>query len=65
MAFEPFHQDFTSDQDTEENIKDVKGLYADDVDELPPNALIPIEWPIHTNCSMESDHSGDKVTRFS
>ena len=42
FSFDPFYQDVTSDKNTEANIRVMKDLYVDTIDDLPPNAPKPI-----------------------
>ena len=57
------YQDVTSDQDNKANIKVMKYLYVDAVNELPSNSPKTRERPIYMNYFLESDHATDRVTR--
>ena len=40
-------------------------MYPDTIEYLPSNYLLPRGNPMEVNCFIDSDHSGDKVTRIS
>ena len=43
----------------------MKKVYTDATEELPTNALIPLETNIQVNCFLDYDHDGDQLTLHS
>ena len=49
----------------EEVRKMVKKIYQDAIEDIPINAPVPLGKSVQTNCYVDADHAGDKITRRS
>ena len=63
LAFDPAYHYVESDSNIQDLIHDMKSIYVDTQEDIPPNAPEPRGRPMQINCSLDSDHAGDKVTR--
>ena len=51
--------------DVSKLIGDMKEVYVDAIEDLPPNAPEPRGESLQINCLVDADHDGDKITRRS
>ena len=51
--------------DVSKVIGDMKEVYVDAIEDLPPNAPEPPCKSLQINCFVDADHGGDKITRRS
>ena len=65
LAFDPMYQKVESDQNVDKKIEEMKRIYVDAKEDLPPNAPEPRGRPVQVNCFEDSDHAGNTVTRRS
>lgn len=70
MALDPTDFDIewkprSGESSPQENAIAMKKIYKDCVDEIPPNAPIPLGRAVRINAFVDSDHAGNQVTRRS
>lgn len=66
LAFDPQYQDrLRKDLETKIQIEEMKRMYPDAKEEMPPNAPPPRGNQVQMSCFVDSDHAGDKKTRRS
>ena len=67
IAFDPAYLDIPNPTDYphEKRIHEMKVLYPDSEEVVPPNAPEPRGLPVQINCFVDSDHAGDLITRRS
>ena len=65
LAFDPLHHSHPYPRDPNQIIREMKEIYADAIDEIPPNAPKPRGKSVQINCFVDADHGGDKITRRS
>ena len=65
LAFDPMYQKVESDQNIEEKIEEMRKIYLDAKEDVPPNAPEPRGRPVQVVCFEDSDHAGNRVTRRS
>lgn len=65
LSFDPAYQYVASDSDIHIMVQNMKDLYQDAQEDIPPNAPKPRGQPVQVNCFVDSDHAGDTVTRRS
>ena len=59
------YQKVESDQNIEEKIEEMRKIYLDAKEDVPPNAPEPRGRPVQVNCFVDSDHAGNRMTRRS
>ena len=64
-SFDPLYQNHSHLEDSDRIIRDMKKIYADASEDLPPNAPMPRGKSIQIKCFVDADHAGDKITRRS
>ena len=65
LAFDPAYHDVEDPVLVRTRISNMKEMYPDAQEDLPPNAPPARGKPMEVNCFVDSDHAGDKVTRRS
>ena len=65
LALDPLYHLHPYPRDPSQIIGDMKKVYADAIDEVPPNAPKPRGKSVQINCFVDADHGGDKITRRS
>ena len=64
LAFNPWYQRITSDQNVQSKVKVMKDLYVDAGEEIPTNAPKPRGKPFQVNRFVDFDHAGDRDTQI-
>ena len=65
LALDPAYHNVEDPALVQAQMKVMKEMYPDAVEDLPPNSTPPQVNPVEINCFVDSDHAGDKVTRRS
>ena len=65
LAFDPAIHEIDDPERIKLLIDNMKKMYPDATEDMPPNAPEPRGHPIQVNCFVDSDHAGDRVTRRS
>ena len=63
LAFNPEMSELSGTFTIKSRIKQMKKIYHDAVKDFLPNYPPPRENPIHISCIVDSDYTGDKITR--
>ena len=63
LSFDPLYHNHPHSQDASQIIHDMKEVYVDTVDDLPPNDPKRRGKSVQIDCFTDVDHGGDKVTR--
>ena len=61
LTFNPAISEFSEPLTNDIKTKQMKNIYPDAVKYLPPNSPPPRGNPIQDSCSVDSNHSGDKI----
>jgi hypothetical protein len=65
LAFDPAMHEIDDPNETERKMKNMREMYPDAQEDMPPNAPEPRGNPIQVNCFVDSDHAGDRISRRS
>lgn len=65
IAFDPAVHEVEDPEKIDLLQANMKKMYPDAKEDLPPNAPEPRGHPIQVNCFVDSDHAGDRMTRRS
>ena len=64
-AFGTCYKHVTSDKNIQSKVQEMKDLYFDAREEIPPNEPKPRGKPVQVNCFVDSYHAGDRANRRS
>lgn len=65
ISFDPAYHNIDDPVAVERRVSEMKALYPDAMEDMPPNAPPPRGNPFEINCFVDSDHVSDRVTRRS
>ena len=60
LAFDPCYQCITSDQYIKSKVQEIKDMYVDAGEEIPPNVPKPRGKPVRVKCFVDYDHVVDR-----
>ena len=65
LAFDPAYQNVSGINEINFRRAEMKSIYVDAEEDLPPNAPPSRGRPVQVNCFVDSDHAGNRITRRS
>ena len=63
IAFDPAYHNIDDPTAVDRRVSEMKALYPDAIEDMPPNAPPPRDNPVEINYFLDSDHASDRITR--